>query len=141
MSQRTNETRVKELVDAINRHDLTTVLEYLADNMIAWLSGFDEQVPKESMRECWHSWFAMFPDLSYHIERMISQDTTVIAEVTGRGTHRGDVLGIAATNKTVTTKGVWILDFEANKITHWQEYYNIPGYASAQLIQYLSAKR
>lgn len=46
----------------------------------------------------------------------MSQGNTVVVEWTFTGTHKGEVLGIPATNKKVEIPGVWILVLEAGKV-------------------------
>ena len=71
--------------------------------------------------------------MKYKLERMVSQGDTVVWEVTATGTHKGEYLGIPATNKKWELPEVHILDFEAGKVKLWK------GYANTQrLIQQLS---
>ena len=132
MMERENERVVEAIVTAINHRDLDTVLDQVADDVTASLSGFDEIVDKAGLSECWAEWCIPFPDLSYRVDRMVSQGNTVVAEIIGTGTHEGVILGIPATNKKVETREVWIFDFEDAKVKLWKEYYNIPGFAGAQ---------
>ena len=137
MTERGNERVVGEIVNAINRQDLDALLNQLADNVKAFLSGFDEKVDKEMMRECWAGCYVPFPDLTYHVDRMVSQGDTVVAEATASGTHRGEFLGIPATNKKAEGRVIWVLDFEDGKVKLWKEYVNFPGFAFAQLERFL----
>lgn len=139
MSERDNERIVREIVNAINRQDLDALLDHLADDVTAFLSGFDETVDKEGTRKSWVEWYVAFPDLTYHVERMVSQGNTVVVEATATGTHKGEFLGIPATNKKPEAKGIWIFDFEAGKVKFWKEYVNFPGFAAAQLERFLRA--
>jgi len=139
MTEHENERVVREIVCAVNRQDLDALLDHLADGVTAYLSGFDETVDKEGMRNCWAGWYVAFPDLSYRVGRMVSQDNTVVAEITGTGTHKGEILGIPAANKKVEAQEIWIFDFEDGKVKLWKEYYNVPGFAGAQLERFLRA--
>jgi len=51
MTERDNERIIREIVNAINRQDLDALLDHLADDMMAFLSGFDETVDKEGTRK------------------------------------------------------------------------------------------
>ena len=137
MIEHENERVVREIVNSINRQDLDALLNLLADNVTAFLSGFDETVDKEMMRECWSGWYVPFPDLTYRVDRMVSRGDTVMAEATASGTHRGEFLGIPATKKKVEARVIWVFDFEAGKVKLWKEYVNFPGYAFAQLERFL----
>ncbi len=47
-----------------------------------------------------------FPDFHYTIEDLIAEEDRVAARLTYRGTHRGDLLGIAPTRKPVAYTGI-----------------------------------
>ncbi len=137
MTERENERVVGEMVNAINRQDLDALLNQLADNVKAFLSGFDETVDEEMMRECWAGWYVAFPDLTYRVDRMVSRGDTVVTEATASGTHRGEFLVTPATNKKAEGRVIWVLDFEDGKVKLWKEYVNFPGFAFAQLERFL----
>src|SRR5690606_10596320 len=49
-----------------------------------------------------------FPDLHIEVEDMVAEGDKVTARCRVRGTHRGDALGIAATNKEIDFTGITI---------------------------------
>jgi steroid delta-isomerase-like uncharacterized protein len=57
-----------------------------------------------------------FPDLRFSIEDLFAADDRVAVRWTGRGTHRGDLNGIAPTGKTVTVLGTSINRIAGGKI-------------------------
>lgn len=59
---------------------------------------------------------AAFPDLRLTIEDMISEGETVVTRWSCRGTHKGELNGIAATGKQFTITGVTIARFASGKI-------------------------
>jgi len=65
MTERENERIVWEIVNAINSQDIDILLDHLTDDVKAFLSGFDETVYKEGMRDCWAGWYESFPDLTH----------------------------------------------------------------------------
>jgi steroid delta-isomerase-like uncharacterized protein len=54
------------------------------------------------------NYFTAFPDMKITIEDMISDRDMVVARWSAIGTHKGDLLGIPPTNKTVHWSGVGI---------------------------------
>lgn len=63
---------------------------------------------------------AAFPDFNNHIEELIAEDDTVVARLTYRGTHRGELFGIAPTNKRIEYAGVAIFKIaEGTLIEGW----------------------
>ena len=57
-----------------------------------------------------------FPDLQLTIEDIIAEGQTVVARWSCRGTHKGDLSGIAPTGKQVTISGVSIARFTNSKM-------------------------
>jgi len=57
-----------------------------------------------------------FPDLQLTIEDIIAEGQTVMARWSFRGTHKGDLSGIAPTGKQVTISGVSIARFTNGKM-------------------------
>lgn len=75
------------------------------------------------------------PDVHFAIEDLVAEGDRVVFRVTVTGTHRGDLLGFAATGKAVSFSAIDILRFEAGKIAeHW-------GFGdSAALLRQLGAR-
>ena len=57
-----------------------------------------------------------FPDLQLTIEDIIAEGETVMARWSCRGTHKGDLSGIAPTGKQVTISGVTIARLTNGKL-------------------------
>ena len=57
-----------------------------------------------------------FPDLKFKIDHMIDADDFVTTRYTSTGTHKGELRGIAATNKTIRVEGVVINRISRGKI-------------------------
>jgi len=57
-----------------------------------------------------------FPDLRLTIEDIIAEGETVVARWSCRGTHKGDLSGIAPTGKQFTISGVSIARFSGSKM-------------------------
>jgi steroid delta-isomerase-like uncharacterized protein len=62
------------------------------------------------------SFLAGYPDLHWTVEDMIAEDDKVVACWTISGTHRGEYLGIPATNKKVSVDGITIHHISKGKI-------------------------
>lgn len=122
MSESENGRVVREIFEAFNRHDLDAVMNHLADDVTAiWPDGTRRD--RKGIRKACAYLFEAFPDNRTRVDRMVSQGNTVVVEYIGVGTHKGEYLGIPATNKTYEMPIVWILDFEAGKVKLWKVYY------------------
>jgi steroid delta-isomerase-like uncharacterized protein len=49
---------------------------------------------------------AAFPDLAIEIDELVAEGDKVAARATTRGTHRGPIMGVPATGKTVAMTGL-----------------------------------
>ncbi len=49
-----------------------------------------------------------FPDIHFTVEDQIAETDKVVTRWTARGTHRGQLMGIPATNRSVTWAGITI---------------------------------
>ncbi len=58
-----------------------------------------------------------FPDLKVEVEHLVADEENVAFAYTVTGTHKGDFMGVPATNKTIRARGVQISRFENGKIT------------------------
>jgi steroid delta-isomerase-like uncharacterized protein len=57
------------------------------------------------LREHIRAWLDAFPDLQWHIDAMVEDESCVVSWVTATGTHRGPWQGVPATGRAVTIRG------------------------------------
>jgi len=67
-----------------------------------------QQQGREGLIEVIGQMRAAFPDMHWVLEEMIAESDKVASRFTWTGTHRGPFLGIPATGRSVTVKGVVI---------------------------------
>jgi predicted ester cyclase len=61
-----------------------------------------------------------FPDLIVTVEEIIAKDDTVVARVTWRGTHLGDVFGIVPTHRPIRVTGLDLIRLKDGLfVEHW----------------------
>jgi len=71
-------------------------------------------------------YFAAFPDINVTVEDVIGDGDKAVTRWTIRGTHRGELMGIAPTEKQMELKGITIHRFEGSKIVEeWERYDNL----------------
>lgn len=61
-------------------------------------------------------YLAAFPDLQLTIEELLSEGDRVVTRWTARGTHKGDLMGIAPTGRQVTITGIGVDRIAGGKI-------------------------
>lgn len=57
-----------------------------------------------------------FPDLSIEVEQLVADDDNVAFAYTMSGTHQGDFMGVPATGKKVSARGLQIGRFENGQL-------------------------
>jgi steroid delta-isomerase-like uncharacterized protein len=74
----------------------------------------------EGLKEQTAQYRAVFPDLRFSIDSMVSEGDEVVVRWTAAGTHRGSLSGEAPTGKkvTVTGFGSWVVR-EGKIAEHW----------------------
>ena len=74
----------------------------------------------EGMKEMMGMFFAAFPDLQATIDQLVAEGDLVVGRMTNTGTHKGDFMGIAATNKRVTFTEMHMIRVANGKAAeHW----------------------
>jgi steroid delta-isomerase-like uncharacterized protein len=58
-----------------------------------------------------------FPDAKWQVEEMMDAgDNTVVTRWTGRGTHKGELMGLSPTGRQVAVPGIWIHRISGGRI-------------------------
>jgi steroid delta-isomerase-like uncharacterized protein len=57
-----------------------------------------------------------FPDFTNHIEEIVSEEERSFARLTYRGTHRGEIFGIAPTGRKIEYAGAALFRFREGRI-------------------------
>jgi steroid delta-isomerase-like uncharacterized protein len=89
-----------------NRWDLSLAEELLAPDLkFRGSLGTEAEGIRDFRRYARMVWLA-FPDFHNEIEDLVADGDRVVARVTYTGTHRGEVLGMAATGRRVRYDGM-----------------------------------
>ena len=76
----------------------------------------------ENFKSFHRNFLQVFPDLQVTVEDVVSDGEKMAARYTARGTHAGDGLGIAPTNRTVEFTGSGICSVKDGKFVEvWNE--------------------
>jgi steroid delta-isomerase-like uncharacterized protein len=74
-------------------------------------------------KEFIQQYISAFPDARVTIDQQLAEGDYVTSKWMGRGTHKGELMGIAATNKQVTVTGITISRIANGKVaeewTNW----------------------
>jgi steroid delta-isomerase-like uncharacterized protein len=94
--------------EVINQNRMDRADGLVAEDFVE-LDPFPGQRPgRKGLKEVLGMMRAAFPDIHWVIEEMVAEGDKVVTRFTWTGTHRGAFLGVPATGKGVTVKGVVI---------------------------------
>jgi steroid delta-isomerase-like uncharacterized protein len=126
-SAQDNKQVVRRLIEeAWNQGKTEVVSELLANNC----RFHDEVFPHlnsgaENLRRHIESCRTGFPDLKFSIDDTIAERDEVVVHWTARGTHKGQFLGMPATNKKAAVTGTSIYRLEGSKIAESWANWNL----------------
>jgi steroid delta-isomerase-like uncharacterized protein len=109
---------VRRFYDLINAGDLEGFAALVAEDFVE-----HEEVPgsprtKAGVVEFFKMQRTAFPDMRMEAEDVIASGDKVVARVRFTGTHRGDFMGIPATDRTVDVQLIDIVRFDDDGLAH-----------------------
>ncbi len=108
--------------DVIGGGDLGLVDELTADGFVDHEEGLPGQPPgKEGVKFFVNAFRGAFPDIrAKTIEPTLAAGNLEAAYVVLTGTHKGELMGVAATDRTVEIESIDIIRVEDGKVAeHW----------------------
>jgi ketosteroid isomerase-like protein len=116
----TNLDIVNRFVEAINDHNVSEILELMADDHV-FIDGQDNKsVGKEGMKEGWKGYFELFPDYRIGITDVIDNDPVFGLFGYVNGTYQG--IKNESNSNFWRTPASWKAIVKNEKILHWQVY-------------------
>ena len=124
MSAETKGIARRLLEEAFNSGNLDVVDELLAPEFVNHDAALPEPtVGVAAAKASIAGYRAAFPDLRLTVELQVAEGEFVTTRWTGRGTHQGDLMGMAATGKQATVTGITIDQIADGRIveswTNW----------------------
>ncbi len=118
-----NKDIVRRVVDGVWRdRDLTIIDQLIAEEYV----GHDPTQPepiqgRDGFRRFVGMYQSAFDDATITIDDQIGEGDQVVTRWTGRGTHTGELMGIAPTGKEVTVSGLTVARLAGGKIAEeWE---------------------
>ena len=117
MSIETNKNIVCQFIQTtLNDGKVEDTSDYVHDDVVE-LDPFPGQGPGvEGLKAVLKMLLTAFPDMHWVVEEQIGEADKVLTRFLWTGTHRGEFLGMAATNRPVAVRGMVIDRLEENKI-------------------------
>ncbi len=123
MSEAENKTIARRFnEDVWGRGDEAALEELLAPNFIDYGALPGQSPDREGHKQTLAAFRSAFPDLNVTTEDIIGEGDKVVSRWTARGTHHGELLGIAPTGNEVTFTGIDVLRIAEGKVVErWAE--------------------
>jgi len=115
----------REMFAAAEAHDFERMRDLFADDYVYVGTDGVEQGVDASVAVA-ETFTSAFPDLRIEIRHQHApSDGVSIVEIVVRGTHQGDLEGIAPTGKAVEVVGCNVIEAENGKIVRERDYYDV----------------
>lgn len=89
------------------RGKLDEALRYVADDYIAYIPGEPEPIHgKQGLVNFVTGYLTAFPNGTITVDDQIAEGDVVVTRWTGRGTNTGELMGMPATGKEITIRGI-----------------------------------
>jgi steroid delta-isomerase-like uncharacterized protein len=129
MSEQENIQIARKTIDNFNKHDPDANDQYLANDVRVDAAGSTGSMNKEQTRMYYHQFFDAFPDIHFDLKDTIAQGDKVAVVWVAKGTHKAPLVtltgqSIPATNRTVVTPGVTIVEFRNNMVVRQEIYWD-----------------
>lgn len=102
-----NKAIVRDLIDGLfTKGDLGAVDTYFAEDFINHDPPFGVSADREGMRTAAELMRQGFPDWRSEVHELVAEGDIVVERFTASGTHRGQLMGIEPSGKTVSLPGI-----------------------------------
>lgn len=123
MSEKENAQIAEQAIAALNARDLDRYITLLDESFV--MEG--EMLPgpvrgRAAVRQAIEMRLAAFPDMRVEIEQILTSGDYVILRSRMTGTHKGNLAGIAATNKSINVQSCNIVEIRNGKAIRGRLY-------------------
>jgi steroid delta-isomerase-like uncharacterized protein len=117
-----------DLIKAWNSHDPERVAALCSPDY----EGLDvgEAVPQhgpEALRATVQRYIAAFPDLCFFESDSVYQHGRLVVSWTATGTHKGCLMNIPPTGRSILIRGITLLTIKDNKVAHAYYMWDVAG--------------
>jgi steroid delta-isomerase-like uncharacterized protein len=120
-----HKTLARRSWEIVNQHNPDLIDEMYAPDFV-WHEPDQDIHGSEEAKQFVSTFFDAFPDLNVTIEDKVAEGDKVVTRWTIRGTHQGELMGIAPTEKQIELQGITIHRIEGDKIAEeWERCDNL----------------
>lgn len=116
MSKQDNIAAQEQFGKAVNSGNLEEFYKVMAPAVIDHDPAPDQGPGPAGFIQFFETFRTAFPDLKVSVEHMVADDDNVAIAYTITGTQQGEFMGIPATNRQISARGVQVARFENGKI-------------------------
>ena len=123
MSLDENKALARRWVEEIwHKGNLSVLDDFLATNFVFNYAPPGVEPNKAAYKQAMNMYRDACPDMYYDIQDMVAEGDKVVVRWVGRGTQKGEIMGIAPTGKEMTLTGISIVHIVGGKIAEeWTE--------------------
>ena len=111
----------REIANLWNQRDWSGLRDGLHSGY-SYTSGLGKEMTGEAMLNIAMMFTNAFPDGKLEVKQVYTQGDVAIAETVSRGTHQGELLGAAATGKSVELPICNVIELRDGKVYREREY-------------------
>jgi len=120
VSKQDNIAAQQQFGDAVNSGHFEAFRELMTPDVVDHDPAPDQGPGVQGFIDFFTGFRAAFPDLHIEVEHLVADEESVAFAYTVTGTHQGDFLGVPATGRPITARGVQISRFENGKtVERW----------------------
>lgn len=118
MSAEDNKALITRYVDLVNKRQLDQLDSVLASNYTHHDPALPPEMQKgiEGQKQLVGMFIGGFPDLTGTIEGVVADESQVCARFSWKGTHKGELMGVAPTGKTAIINDIGMYRVENGRI-------------------------
>ena len=122
------EQTIADLIAAWNTHDLDLASAFFTPDYIGNdVAQAQPQHGRDGIRQALAIYFQALPDVRFALEDLVVGGDRAVAVWTARGTHRGTLMNIPASGRSVAVRGVSIFTLADGQISRATYIWDVAG--------------
>ncbi|HEV8718217.1 MAG TPA: ester cyclase [Candidatus Binatia bacterium] len=113
--------------EAWNKRNLAVIDEVFTSDAVAHDPAVPAVKDVESIKQFIAAYLTAFPDLQVMVDDLFTTEDRIATRWTARGTHKGEFLGLAPTEKSMAVTGLTIYRLADGKIAEYWANWDSPG--------------
>jgi steroid delta-isomerase-like uncharacterized protein len=110
---------VRQMFEAWNAHEPDRLVKLLDEKYMTESDTVPAPIHgREATRQFMQVYIKAFPDLHLDVIQILADGEFVVSRWTGKGTHRGEFMGLPATNRRGIINGCTVSQVRGGKIVH-----------------------